>query len=260
MTGSEETLLARAEILEDTGDLAQMITSVLAGARRAGVDPAAVTSLQAAIRALDPGASTGYDASSEQDRHAGGGYRSDGEFLEAASEAEAGVQEHLREVQQLREHATPTAMDTAQADLSAAYAMAVRDPCNGCHGAREAAIQDALRRIGLCPDRRRDPRPAGRTAGTGTGPAAGRPRGPRRGLPAGLRVHPQGRQAARLRPVDRRRRDACMSGSTGCSSRRWWPSLLRIRRQRSQVSQSGLPSRRRKWFSTSSRSMRSRTE
>jgi hypothetical protein len=149
MTGSEETLLARAEVLEDTGDLAQMITSVLGGARRAGVDPAAVTSLQAAVRALDPGAGTGYDAGSKQDRHAGGGYRSDGEFLEAAGEAEAGVQEHLREVQQLREHAT-TAMDTAQADLSAAYAMAVRDPCNGCHGAREAAIADALSRIGLC--------------------------------------------------------------------------------------------------------------
>jgi hypothetical protein len=149
MTGSEGTLLARAEVLEDTGDLAQMITSVLAGARLAGVDPAAVTSLQAAVRALDPGAGTGYDAGRKQDRHAGGGYRSDGEFLEAASEAEAGVQEHLREMQQLREHAT-TAMDTAQADLSAAYAMAVRDPCNGCHGAREAAIADALRRIGLC--------------------------------------------------------------------------------------------------------------
>jgi hypothetical protein len=149
MTGSEQQLLTHAEMLEDTGDLPQMITSVLAGARRAGVDPAAVTSLQAAVRALDPGASTGYDAGRQQDRHAGGGYRSDGEFLEAASEAEAAVQERLREAAKLQEQLA-TAMDTAQADLSAAYAMAVRDPCNGCHGAREAAIQDALRRIGLC--------------------------------------------------------------------------------------------------------------
>jgi hypothetical protein len=28
--------------------------------------------------------------------------------------------------------------------------MPVKDPCDGCHGAKEAAIQDALRRISLC--------------------------------------------------------------------------------------------------------------
>jgi hypothetical protein len=149
MTGTEETLLARAEVLEDTGDLAQSVTEVLAGAQGAGVDPAAVTSLQAAVRAIDPGAGTGYDAGSKNDRRAGGGYRSDGEFLEAVSEAEAAVQEQLRETGKLEEQLA-TAMATAQADLSAAYAMAVRDPCNGCHGTREAAITDALRRIGLC--------------------------------------------------------------------------------------------------------------
>jgi hypothetical protein len=149
MTGSEETLLARAEVLEDTGDLAQSVTEVLAGAQAAGVDPAAVTSLQAAVRALDPGAGSGYDVGSKNDRRVGGGYRSDGEFLEAATEAEAAVQEQLREAGKLQEQLA-TAMDTAQADLSAAYAMAARDPCDGCHGAREAAIADALRRTSLC--------------------------------------------------------------------------------------------------------------
>ena len=68
MTGYEETLLARAEVLEDTGELVQVVTAVLAGAQGAGVDPAAVTSLQAAVRALDPGAGTRYDAGGKQDR------------------------------------------------------------------------------------------------------------------------------------------------------------------------------------------------
>jgi hypothetical protein len=42
------------------------------------------------------------------------------------------------------------ALDAARAALAAAYAMPVKDECDGCHGAKEAAITDALRRIGLC--------------------------------------------------------------------------------------------------------------
>ena len=120
-------------MLEDTGELVQSITAVLAGAQGAGVDPAAVTSLQAAVRALDPGASTGYDAGSKEDRQPGGGYRSDGEFLEAAAEAEGDVLERLREAEQLQEQLA-AAMDAAQAALDAAYAMPVKDECDGCHG------------------------------------------------------------------------------------------------------------------------------
>ena len=149
MTAYEETLLTRAEVLEDTGELVQAITAVLAGAQAAGVDPAAVTSLQAAARALDPGASTGYAAGSKDDRCHGTGYRSDGEFLEAVSDAEDDVRDQLREVEQIRE-TVATAMDAAQAALDAAYAMPVKDECDGCHGAKEAAIQAALVRIRLC--------------------------------------------------------------------------------------------------------------
>jgi hypothetical protein len=149
MTGYEQTLLARAEVLEDAGELVQSITAVLSGAQEAGADPAAVTSLQDAVRALDPGASTGYDAGSKEDRQPGGGYRSDGEFLEAAAEAEGDVLERLREVQQLREQVMAAA-DAAQAALPLAYAMPVKDPCDGCHGIKEAAIQDALHRVVLC--------------------------------------------------------------------------------------------------------------
>jgi len=149
MTGYEEPLLARAEVLEDTGDLVQSVLAVLAGVQGAGVDPAAITSLAAATRALDPGAATGYDAGSKRDRHPGVGYRSDGEFLEAAAEAEADVAERLREAGKLREQAA-AAMEAAQAALQAAYVMSVKEKCDGCHGIREAAIQDALRRISLC--------------------------------------------------------------------------------------------------------------
>jgi hypothetical protein len=149
MTGYEQQLLTRAEVLEDTGDLVQSVTAVLAGAQEAGTDPAAVTSLQDAIRALDPGASTGYDAGGKQDRQPGGGYRSDGEFLEAAAEAEGDALERLREAEQLQEQLA-VAMDAAQAALDAAYAMPVKEKCDGCHGIKEAAIAAALHRIELC--------------------------------------------------------------------------------------------------------------
>jgi hypothetical protein len=149
MSGYEESLLARAEILEDTGELVEAIAVVLTGAQQAGVDPAAATSLAAAARALDPGASTSYDAGTKQDRRPGSGYRSDGEFLEAVSGAEDDVRDRLREVEQLQE-AIATAMDAAQAALDTAYAMPVKEPCDGCHSAKEAAIQAALSRIRLC--------------------------------------------------------------------------------------------------------------
>jgi hypothetical protein len=149
MTGYEQALLARAEAFEDAGDLVQSITAVLAGAQEAGADPAAVTSLQDAVRALDPGASTGYDAGSKEDRQPGGGYRSEGEFLEAAAEAEGDVLERLREAEQLQEQLA-AAMDAAQAALDTAYAMPVKDECDGCHGIKAAAIAEALHRTGLC--------------------------------------------------------------------------------------------------------------
>jgi hypothetical protein len=137
MTGYEEQILARAEMLEETDGLVQSITAILAGAQGAGVDPAAVTSLAVAARALDPGAVAGYHAGSKEDRRPGSGYRSDGEFVEAVSQAEDDARERLLEVQQLQEQVM-AALDAAQAALEAAYAMPVKDECDGCHGAREA--------------------------------------------------------------------------------------------------------------------------
>ncbi len=177
MSGEEERLYARAEMLEETGELAQAVSGILTGAQGAGVDPRAVISLAAALQTLDPGASAGYTAGSGKDRQDGSGYGSDGEFLEALSDAEDQVREHLREVTELREQVS-LALDRAQRDLAqarrdleaaraalaAAYAMGTRQPCDGCHSARaaaiaaaeaaiaeaEARIRDAERRIGIC--------------------------------------------------------------------------------------------------------------
>ena len=177
MTGEEERLYARAEMLDETGDLAQAVTEVLTGAQGAGVDPRAVISLTAALQTLDPGAAVSYSAGSQKDRRDGSGYGSDGEFLEALSDAEDQVRERLREVKALREQVA-LALDRAQQDLgqarrdlaaaraalAAAYAMTTRQPCDGCHNARaaaiaaaeaavadaEARIADAERRIAIC--------------------------------------------------------------------------------------------------------------
>jgi hypothetical protein len=177
MSGEEEKLYARAEMLDETGELGQAVAEVLAGAQGAGMDPRAVISLTAALQALDLGASTAYSASSRKDRRDGSGYGSDGEFLEALSDAEDQVRERLREVEELREQVSLAAdraeqdlgqarrdLEAARAALSAAYAMPTREPCDGCHSARAAAIAaaeaavaeaeartaDAERRTGIC--------------------------------------------------------------------------------------------------------------
>jgi hypothetical protein len=156
MSGEEERLYARAEMFDETGELAQAVAEVLTGAQGAGVDPRAVISLTAALQALDPGAAVSYSAGSRKDRHGGTGYGSDAEFLEALADAEDQVREHLREVKELREQVL-LALDRAQQDrgharrdlaaakdaLAAAYAMSTRRPCDGCHAARAAAIAAA---------------------------------------------------------------------------------------------------------------------
>jgi hypothetical protein len=177
MSSDEERLYARAEMLDETGNLAQAIAGVLAGAQGAGVDPRAVISLTAALQTLDPGASTSYSAGSRKDRQDGSGYGSDAEFLEALSDAEDQVRERLREVKALREQVS-LALDragkdlgqgrrdlaAARAALAAAHAMSTREPCDGCHSARaaaiaaaeaaiaevEARIRGAEHRIGIC--------------------------------------------------------------------------------------------------------------
>jgi hypothetical protein len=170
MTGYEEQLHARAEMLEETGDLAAAVAAILAGASGAGVDPRAITGLRAAVAALDPaGGAPGYQAGSPADRHPGSGYGSDGEFLEAISDAEDQVRERQREVADLQERVA-VALDTAERDLeqsrrglakarldlAAAHAMPTREPCEGCHAAKAAAIAAAEAAVADAEERIRD--------------------------------------------------------------------------------------------------------
>lgn len=180
MTGYEEQLYARAEMLEETSDLADEAADIHAGAGRAGVDPRAVVHLADAIRELDPAGSVpAYNAGSASDRQAGGGYGSDAEFLEALSDAEEEIIVRRAAVHQLQEETATAAeaagedleqarddLAAARQDLAAAHAMPTQDPCDGCHAAKAAAIEaaeaavaaaeghirDAERRIGLCED------------------------------------------------------------------------------------------------------------
>jgi hypothetical protein len=181
MTGYEQQMYARAEMLEETGELASAVAGILADASGAGVDPAAIGNLRGAFTALDPagGPPPGYQAGSQADRHPGTGYASDAEFLEAIADAETAVTDWLGDADRLGEQVT-AALDKAHDDLgqaqrdlkdalddlAAAYAMPTKEECDGCHGrkaaaiaAAEAAIADAearivgaTRRIGLCED------------------------------------------------------------------------------------------------------------
>jgi hypothetical protein len=162
MSGYEEQLHARAEELDETSGLASALTEIHAGAAAAGVDRQAVVNLEAAITVLGEDVPA-YRAGSRADRHPGGGYGSDVEFLEALSDAEDEIRDWLHAAvllySQVGETLGRARNDLARArrDLAAAYAMATREPCNGCHGAKaaaiaaaEAAIADAQRRARIC--------------------------------------------------------------------------------------------------------------
>ena len=98
MSGYEEQLHTRAELLEETSELAAAVTAILDGASGAGLDPRAIVSLRAAITELDPaGAPPGYQAGSRTGRHPGSGYGSDAEFLEAVSDAEDQTLDWIRD-------------------------------------------------------------------------------------------------------------------------------------------------------------------
>jgi hypothetical protein len=147
MSGYERQLLARARELADLGELADETREILGGARRAGLDPDALGGLVGAAAALGADGRAVYAAG----RGPGRRYASERAFISDVAD----VEDELAE----REHAAAAladtvaaAMDAALAALEAARAMPVREPCNGCHGARAAAIAAAEARIALCED------------------------------------------------------------------------------------------------------------
>ena len=178
MTGEEERLYARAEMLEDPAEPAAAVGRGARGRAGRGRRPAGRHQPRPPpCRPWTPAPAPVTALGSRKDRRDGCGYGSDGEFLEALSDAEDQVREHLREVKELREQVV-LALDRAEQDLgqarrdlaaarealAAAYAMSTRQPCDGCHAARaaaiaaaeaavadaEARIADAERRISIC--------------------------------------------------------------------------------------------------------------
>jgi hypothetical protein len=162
MSGYEEKLLARANELDETSELAMSLAEIHSGAAAAGVDRQAVLSIEAAITVLGHGVPA-YHPGGRGDRHRGRGYGSDVEFIEAIAAAEEEIRDWLHAAvnlyAQVGEALEKAHRDLAEArrDLAAAYAMATERPCNGCHGAKEAAISAAQagidaaqRRIGIC--------------------------------------------------------------------------------------------------------------
>ena len=159
----EGKLLARANEIDETSELAMSLEEIHANTALAGADRQAVLSLEAAITVLGEYVPA-YDAGRPTDRHAGGGdYGSDVEFIEALIDAEDEIRDWLHTAVQLYSDVGDALglarddLERARLDLSAAYAMATNEPCKGCHGAKaaaiaaaEAAINDAQRRTGIC--------------------------------------------------------------------------------------------------------------
>jgi len=146
-TDHERQLLARARGLADLGELTETVTGILGGARRAGLDPAALGGLVGAAAALGAAGIKVYAAG----RGPGTRYADEREFLGALADAEDGIAERLKAAGRLHDQAV-AALDSALDALDAARAMRTGEPCDGCHGRKAAAIADAEARVRLCED------------------------------------------------------------------------------------------------------------
>lgn len=144
-TDHERQLLARARELTDVGELAETVTGILGGGRRAGLDPDALGGLVGAAAALGAAGLRVYAAG----RGPGARYADEGEFLGALADAEDEIAERLKAAGRLHNQAV-TALDSALDALDAARAMRAGEPCDGCHGRKAAAIADAEARVRLC--------------------------------------------------------------------------------------------------------------
>src|SRR5258708_13131190 len=143
----ERALLARAEELADTGDLAERIIEIIGWARAARVDQEALGGLVTAVRLLDGDVIALFRA--VRGRYQAGKFHRDTELLEIVGEAEDDISERVKAAGQLRRQAAE-ALQRARSDgtaagreLSRARAMPVTDPCRGCHQARARALQTA---------------------------------------------------------------------------------------------------------------------
>lgn len=143
-------LLARATEISEDEELVEMLVLILARARSSRVEPDALRGLEKAIEALDG------DPKPAMRRRYGdrfGHYATDVEMFEALREADAEMMEVADEVNELDEEAQADRRRAladrrqAETDLARAQAMAVSNPCDGCHDARAAAIAQAQMKI-----------------------------------------------------------------------------------------------------------------
>lgn len=160
--GAERQALARAHEADDTGDLAEIVIRLLAGARATRLDPDALTGLTGAALALGGNSRAVYLAGS---RDEAARFGDDTEFLAELAEAEDEIAIRLRAVERLATEAAGllaaacAALAAARRELAAAHGMPLGRPCTGCHPAKAAAIAaaeahiaEARRRIVLCDD------------------------------------------------------------------------------------------------------------
>ena len=200
-------------MLDETGEPAVAVTAnALAGASGAGVDPRAITSLRAALAALDPAGDLAGLPGGQRHRPAPRQrVPVGGEFLEAVSDADDQIRDWLRDVKQLRNKSpprrtrpTPTGNTRNGTCKPPGRPWPPRTPCpprglRGCQAARpprspppkqpspwRRPVRDAKRRIGICEDTAeiRTRSPAGSSRPANASPGAARPR---RGLRADLR-------------------------------------------------------------------------
>jgi hypothetical protein len=145
ISDSERRLVARAEELDDTSELAETATGILGGGRAAGLDPDALSGLTGAALALGADSLTVYAAGTR--RGPAQRFGDEGAFITAVADAEDDIDDQLRAAARLRAEVS-TALAAAEAALAAAYAMPSRTPAETA--ARQAAIAAATERVENC--------------------------------------------------------------------------------------------------------------
>jgi hypothetical protein len=144
-------LLARAHAAADLTDLAEVITMIISRARSARVDQEPLAGLADAARELSDGDAWVAEAMKGNSRER---YPTDAEMFEAIRDMNAALMASDTEIGEMLETARDaqrrarTALRLAELKLTTAMAMPVQAECDGCHAARDAAIDRAREAIG----------------------------------------------------------------------------------------------------------------
>lgn len=147
-TADPADLLGQAYEAADLDDVTEHVLGILAGARRAGLDPRITAGLSSAAVAL--GAPSLAITRAGRDRGARlGAYVDDAHFLEDVAEAADEITDQLDDVSFRAAQAAGararalTVLRRAEKALAAAQATKVTTPCTGCHAARARAEEQA---------------------------------------------------------------------------------------------------------------------